>query len=70
MPEVIYGYAIGVLDRYCFFQDTLIVISTTRQHAVAIRPDGSLEALPMWYAGERMEPPPSMKVDRSGSSVR
>jgi hypothetical protein len=53
MPEIIYGYAVGVLDRYCFFHDVLIVVSPSRQHAVAVQPDGTMEALPMWYPGER-----------------
>ena len=53
MPEVIHGYTIGPLDRYCFFRDYLIVVSPSRQHAVAVAPDGEMVALPMWYAGEQ-----------------
>lgn len=53
MPEVIHGYTIGPLDRYCFFQGYLIVVSPSRQHAVAVAPDGEMSALPMWYAGEQ-----------------
>lgn len=53
MPEVIHGYTIGPLDRYCFHRDYLIVVSPSRQHAVAVAPDGEMVALPMWYAGEQ-----------------
>jgi len=53
MPEVIHGYTIGPLDRYCFFRDYLIVVSPSRQHAVAVAPDGEMAALPMWYPGEQ-----------------
>jgi len=52
MPEVIHGYTIGPLDRYCFHRDYLIVVSPSRQHAVAVAPDGEMVLLPMWYAGE------------------
>jgi hypothetical protein len=52
MPEVIHGYTIGPLDRYCFFRDYLIVVSPSRQHAVAVAPDGEMVALPMWHTGE------------------
>lgn len=52
MSEVIHGYTIGPLDRYCFHRDYLIVVSPSRQHAVAVAPDGEMVALPMWYAGE------------------
>lgn len=55
MPETIYGYAIGVLDKYCFFHDTMIVVSSARHHAIAVEPDGSMTALTLWYPGERGE---------------
>ena len=65
MPEVIHGYTIGPLDRYCFFHGYLIVISPSRQHAVAVAPDGEMVALPMWYAGEQARcETASMSIDK------
>jgi len=49
----------------------LIVVSPSRQHAVAVAPDGEMVALPMWYAGEQAKCQDlSMDIDKISVTVR
>lgn len=53
MPtETIYGYTMRPGDKYAFYQDLLIVVNSHREPMV-VRPDGTMELLPLWYPGER-----------------
>ena len=69
MSEVIRGYTIGPLDRYFFFHDFLIVLSASRPHAVAVSPDGEMEGIPIWYAGEQRGGV-SMGIDKASAPVK